>query len=227
MALTYNQLVQAVKDYTENDETTFTNNIPIFIRQCEQRIVNSVQSPLFKKNVTGVLTVDNRFLTVPTDFLAPYEVIVSYDVTETVDDVPVTTTQTRTLLQKDVSWIREAYPDATDTGLSDYYGLFDQSCLILSRTPDIAYPVELHYYAYPESLVDAGTTNTTWLSTYFDSALLYGSLVEAYIFMKGEPDIMAKYDAQFMSALGLFKQLGDGKERMDTYRTVQVRNPVT
>jgi hypothetical protein len=113
-----------------------------------------------------------------------------------------------------------------DTGLSDYYALFDQDSFILSKTADQAYTVELHYFAYPQSLVDAGGANTTWLSTNFDSALLYGSLVEAYIFMKGEPDVLAMYDKQFMQALGMFKQLGEGKNRQDAYRTVQTRVPV-
>jgi hypothetical protein len=212
MALTYNQLVTAVKDYTENYEATFITHIPTFIRQAEQRIVNSVQHPEFKKNATATLTASNRYLTAPTDFLAPFEMAI-------ID----TGGEYHQLLQKDVSWIREAFPDPTDTGIADYYALFDQDTFLLSRTPDSNYTVELHYYAYPQSLVDAGGNNTTWLSTNFDSALLYGALVEAYIFMKGEQDLLAKYDQQFKEALGLFKLLGDGKDRHDAYRTTQTR----
>lgn len=212
MALTYTQLVTAVQDYTENYETTFVSHIPTFIRQAEQRIVNSVQHPQFKKNATAALTANNRYLTTPTDFLAPYELAVI--------DADGGYHQ---LLQKDVSWIREAFSDPTDTGIADYYALFDHNTFILSRTPDAGYAVELHYYAYPQSLVDAGGSNTTWLSTNFDSALLYGTLVEAYIFMKGEADLLAKYDQQFKEALGLFKVLGDGKLRQDANRTTQTR----
>lgn len=216
MSMTYNQLVTALQDYTENYETTFVSNIPLMIRQAEQRIINTVQHPKFKKNVTGVLTLNNRYLSTPTDFLAPFELQI-LDATGAYHSV----------LQKDVSWIREAFPLPTTTGIADYYAIFDQGTLILSRTPDSAYTTELHYYAYPESLVDAGTTNTTWLSTYFDSALLYGALLEAYIFMKGEQDVLAMYDKQFKEALGLFKTLGDGKNRQDAFRTEPIRLPVT
>jgi len=208
MALTYNQLVTAVQDYTENYETTFIAHIPTFIRQAEQRIVNVVEHPEFKKNSTGTLTIGNRYLATPTDFLAPFELII-------ID----TLGKYYNLLQKDVSWIREAYPDPATTGIADYYAIFDQSTFILSRTPGAAYVVELHYFAYPESLVDAGTTNTTWMSTNFDSALLYGTLVEAYGFMKGEADMMAFYDKQFKEAVGLFKDLGETKNRRDAYRS--------
>jgi len=215
VALTYNQLVTAVEDYTENYETTFIANIPTFIRQAEQRIINAVQHPQFKKNATASLTANNRYLSTPTDFLAPFELAIIG-----------TNGAYNPLLLKDVSWIREAFPDPTTTGIAAYYAIFDQTTLILSKTPDAAYTVEFHYFAYPQSLVDAGTTNTTWLSTNFDSALLYGTLVEAYIFMKGEPDILAAYDKQFKEAVGLFKNLGEGKDREDAYRTQQKRTQV-
>lgn len=215
MSLTYDQLVTAITDYCENYEQTFIDNLDTFIRQAEQRITNTVQHPEFKKNVTGTLTTNNRYLSTPTDFLAPFELAI-------IDS----NGEYHQLLQKDVSWIREAFPDPTDVGVADYYALFDQNSLLLSRTPDQDYEVEFHYFAYPPSLVDAGGANTTWLSTYFDSALLYGALVEAYTFMKGEPDVLAMYDKQFKEALGLFKVLGDGKNRMDTYRVVQTRVPV-
>lgn len=212
MALTYNQLTTAVQDYTENYETTFVNHIDTFIRQAEQRIVNAVQHPKFRNNAVGSLTASNRYLALPSDFLAPFEIA-----------VVGTDGAYQQLLQKDVSWIREAYSDPTDVGMPQYYALFDDNTFLVAPTPDVGYQVELHYYAYPQSLVDAGGSNTTWLSTNFDSALLYGTLVEAYIFMKGEPDILAAYDRQFKEAVGLFKVLGDGKDRMDAYRTQQTR----
>lgn len=215
MPLTYNQLVTATQDYTENYETTFVSNIPMFIRHAEQRIINTVQHPKFRVKSTATLIANYRYLTIPTSFLAPFEFAV-------IDSAG----GYHQLLQKDVSWIREAFSDPSVVGMPDYYALFDQDLFLLACTPNLNYAVELHYYAYPESLVDAGSTNTTWLSTNFETALLYGTLVEAYIFMKGEPDLMAKYDQQFMSALGLFKVLGDGKNRMDTYRTKQTTVPV-
>ena len=208
-------MVTAVQDYTESYEATFVTHIPTFIRQAEQRIINAVETPQFKKNSTATLTTSNRYLTLPVDFLAPFEfAIIGTDGVY------------HQVLLKDVSWLREAFPNPTSAGIADYYALFDQSTFILSRTPDAAYTVELHYFAYPQSLVDAGTTNTTWLSTYFDSALLYGTLVEAYIFLKGEPDMMAAYDKQFKEAVGLFKNLGEGKERQDAYRTQRPVRPI-
>lgn len=215
MSLSYTQLVTAVQDYTVNYEATFVNNIPTFVRQAEQRIINAIQHPQFKKNATGTLTANNRYLATPDDFLAPFEMAI-------IDG----NGDYHQLLQKDVSWIREAFPDPTDTGIADYYAIFDQDTFLLSKTPDSNYTVELHYFAYPQSLVDAGGANTTWISENFDSALLYGTLVEAYVFMKGEPDVLAMYDKQFKEALGLFKQLGEGKDRQDAFRTVQTRTPV-
>ena len=213
MALTYNQLVTAVEDYTENYETTFIAHIPTFIRQAEQRIVNIVQHPQFRTSATtSTMTAGNRYMTAPTGFMAPFEFIV-------IDGAG----DHHYLLQKDVSWIREAYSDPTDTGLPEYYALYSQTQFLFARTPDANYATEINYFAYPQSLVDAGTTNTTWLSTYFDSALLWGTLVEAYIFMKGEADMLAAYDKQFKEALGMFKQLGENKERKDAYRTPQQR----
>jgi len=215
MALTYNQLVTATQDYLENYETTFVARIPTFIRQAEQRIINAVQHPEFRKSSTGALVSGSRYFTLPTDFLAPFEFAVlavdgSYN----------------QLLQKDVSWIREAYPIPATTGMPAYYALFSQTQFILSLTPDSAYTTELHYFAYPQSLVDAGTTNTTWLSTNFDSALLYGTLVEGYTFMKGEADMLAVYDKQFKEALGLFAELGERKARRDAYRSGERKHPV-
>jgi hypothetical protein len=208
--MNYSELVAEIQSYTENQfETT---DIDTFIQQAEQRIYNTVQFPAIRKNVTGTLTANNKYLTCPPDWLATFSIAVidalgNYDY----------------LLDKDVNFIRSAYPAPTSTGLPEYYGLFDQNTFILGPTPDANYAVELHYYYYPESIVTAGTT---WLSDNFDSALLYGSLLEAYTYMKGEPDILAQYQKRYDEAMFLLKQLGDGKNRRDAYRNGQVRVPV-
>jgi hypothetical protein len=197
--------------------------INTFIRQAEQRIYNTVQFPSLRKNVTGSATVNNKYLSCPNDFLAPYSLAV-IDATGAYEY----------LLNKDVNFIRQAYPQPTDTAIPKYYALFgptvsggavtNELSFILGPTPDASYNVELHYYYYPESIVTAGTT---WLGDNFDSVLLYGSLVEGYIFMKGEPDLIAGYEAKYKEALGLAKRLGDGMERQDAYRSGQYRQAVT
>jgi hypothetical protein len=218
----YTQLSAAIEAYTEDTETDFVNNIPTFVKQAEQRIYNSVQFPSIRKNVTGQVSTTTPYLSSPTDFLAVYSLAVintdgSYEY----------------LLNKDVNFIRQAYPTPTDTGTPKYYALFGPSVsnsaittelsFILGPTPDAAYGVELHYYYYPESIVTAGTT---WLGDNFDTVLLYGSLVEAYTYMKGEQDMMALYNQKYMEALSLAKRLGDGMERQDAYRSGQYRQPV-
>jgi hypothetical protein len=196
------------------------------IEQAEQRIYNMIQFPSIRKNVTGVTTSGNKYLSCPGDFLAVY----SLAVIDADDNYEY-------LLNKDVNFIRQAYPKATDTALPKYYALFgptttsggtpvitNELSFILGPTPDAAYDVELHYYYYPESIT---TANTTWLGDNFDSVLLYGSLVEAYTFMKGEADIIGLYDSKFKEALALAKRLGDGMERQDAYRSGQFRQAVT
>jgi hypothetical protein len=218
--MNYSELSTAIQAYTENTETNFVAEIPVFVKQAEQRIYNSVQFPSIRKNVTGVMAINNKYLACPADFLAVYSMAV-IDTDGTYEY----------LLNKDVNYIRQAYPLPTDTAVPKYYALFGpqstnaaELSFILGPTPDANYNVELHYYFYPESIVTAGTT---WLGDNFDSVLLYGSLVEAYTYMKGEADMMALYNAKYQEALGLAKRLGDGMERQDAYRSGQFRQKVT
>ena len=223
--MTYTELVNAVKAYTENYDADFEAYIDTFIRQTETRVYNSVQIPALRRNVTGLLTADNKYLSAPSDFLAVYSMAVIDG-----DD------QYHYLLDKDVNFIREAYPMPTDTGLPLYYGIFgptvvnsvitNELTFILGPTPDDAYEIEMHYYYYPESIVDAAS-GTTWLGDNFDPILLYGSLREAYLFMKGETDIIQNVEAKYNEAMGQLKRLGDGLERQDAYRSGQVRVKVT
>jgi hypothetical protein len=208
--MNYAALVTLIQDYTENSESSFVSNIPTFVQLAEERIYNSVQIPAIRKNQTGALTASNKYLTLPTDWLATFSLAV-------ID--PVTQAQTF-LLNKDVNFIRESFPVPSTSGTPTHYAQFDYNTLILGPTPDLAYAVELHYYYYPASIVTSGTS---WLGDNFETVLLYGSLREAYQYMKGEEDITAQYEAKYQESLALLKQLGDGKDRMDTYRTGQVR----
>ena len=211
--MNYTQLVDLVKQYTQNEETSFVANIPVFVQLAEERIYNAVFIPAIRKNQIGTLTPSNKYLTVPADWLANF----SLSVIE-----PVTNAQTF-LLDKDVNFIRDCYPDPDDTGVPKYYAIFDDNTFILGPTPDSNYQVELHYYYYPESIV---TASTTWLGDNFDSALLYGTLVEAYTYMKGEQDMVTLYNDRYVQAIALLKNLGDGKQRQDAYRDGQVRTRV-
>jgi hypothetical protein len=217
--MNYAELRQAIKDYTENFEQTFDDNIPRFVKQAEHRIYNTVQFPSLRKNVTGVTSPANKYLACPNDFLSVYSLAV------------INNGQYTYLLNKDVNYIREAYPSPSDTGLPKVYALFGpqyssptELSIILGPTPNLAYSMELHYFFYPESIVDAGTS---WLGDNFDPVLLYGSLREAYLFMKGEPDLIANVEQKYAEALGQAKRLGDGLERQDAYRSGQVRVTVT
>jgi hypothetical protein len=221
--MNYAALSTAIQAYTENTEADFVANIPVFVQQAEQRIYNNVQFPSLRKNVTGVTTINNKYVSCPSDFLAVYSFAV-------VDGTLASGTY-EYLLNKDVNFIRQSYPQADDTGLPRYYALFGpqsandaELTFILGPTPDSNYNVELHYYYYPESIVTAGTT---WLGDNFDSVLLYGSLVEAYTYMKGEADMMQLYNGKYMEAMALAKRLGDGMERQDAYRSGQFRQKVT
>ena len=221
--MNYTQLSDAIQAYAENTESNFVAEIPVFVQQAEQRIYNSIQFPSLRKNMTGVTQTNNKYLSCPDDFLAVYSLAV-------IDSDGVY----EYLLNKDVNFIRQAYPQPTDTGIPRYYALFgpkvvssvisNELSFILGPTPDANYSVELHFYYYPESIVTAGTS---WLGDNFDSVLLYGSLVEAYTYMKGEADMMALYNQKYMEALALAKRLGDGMERQDAYRSGQYRQPVT
>lgn len=237
--MNYETLFETIKGFTENDfpSTQYTDSsgnlvnytskeqIDTFIQQAEQRIYNSVQFPSIRKNVTGTTSANNEYLSSPLDFLAVYSMAVidgsgNYEY----------------LLNKDVNFIRAAYPNPNTTGIPKYYALFgpattnanppvitNELTFILGPTPDAAYSVELHYYYYPESIVTAGTT---WVGDNFDSALLYGALVEAYTYMKGETDVIANYNKRYEEAMILAKRLGDGMERRDAYRSGQVRMQV-
>lgn len=217
--MTYNELVTAVQDYLE---TTFTTtDINTMIRQAEQRIYNTVQIANLRKNVTGSCTATNKYLQCPSDFLSTYSIAV----------YPPGGGDYVYLLNKDVNFIREAYPSASDTGKPRHYAIFgpDSSALteltfILGPTPDLAYGVELHYYYYPESIV---TATTTWLGDNFDSALLNATLFEASTFLKQEQDLIALAKDKYVQSIALLKNLGDGKQRMDAYRDGQVRVQVS
>ena len=225
--MNYAELSAAIQEYTQNYETDFVANIPLFVEQAEQRIYNTVQFPSIRKNVTGYTTNGNKYLSCPLDFLAVYSMAV------------ISGTEYTYLLNKDVNFIREAYPStaSANNGLPKYYALFgpattnanppvitNELTFLLGPTPDALYTVELHYYYYPESIV---TSSTSWLGDNFDSVLLYGSLMEAYTFMKGEADLIALYTQRYQEALALAKRLGDGMERGDAYRDGQIKLPVT
>lgn len=242
--MNYTELFNTIKSYCENDfaDSTFkgptgspevivsADQVDMFIRQAEQRIYNTAQPPVLRKNVYGQLSSGDKYLNLPDDFLAVYSLAVLTDTT-----VPQLDSPQEFLLNKDVNFIRQAYPNPTDTGVPKYYALFGmtvgdnvplpykQYSVIVGPTPDASYSVELHYYHYPQSIVDAGTS---WLGDNFDSVLLYGSLLEAIVFMKGEPDIAAMYKTRYDEAIALYKQMGDGRERQDAYRSGQVRVPV-
>jgi len=227
--MNYTALSNAIQAYTENTEADFVANIPVFVTQAEQRIYNSVQFPSIRKNVYGQVTANNNYLQCPTDFLAVYSLAIITGVT----GGDLNTGTYEYLLNKDVNFIRQAYPTANDTGLPRYYALFgprsdnaDELTFILGPTPDSSYYTELHYYFYPESITVAAD-GRTWLGDNFDSVLLYGSLVEAYTYMKGEQDMMALYNGKYQEALALAKRLGDGMERQDAYRSGQFRQAVT
>lgn len=210
--MTYAELSQAIQDYTENYESSFVDNIPNFVQQTEKRIYNAIQLPALRKNSTGSVTASNKYLTVPTDWLATFALsVIATDGTQTF------------LIDKDVNYIRAAFPDPTQTGTPTHYAQFDAGTFILGPTPDLSYSMELHYFYYPESIVTAGTS---WVGDNFDPVLLYGSLVEAYIYMKGEAELLGKYQSMFDSALIELKMLGDGKNRQDAYRSGQVKYPV-
>jgi hypothetical protein len=232
--MNYAALSSAIQTYTENQfpttylssgaSVTADDQIARFVQQAEQRIYNTIQFPSLRKNVTGNVSTSNKYLSAPNDFLSVYS-LASIDGSGNYEY----------LLNKDVNFIRQAYPNpTTDIGIPKYYALFgptvtsstisNELSFIVGPTPDAAYSMELHYYYYPESIV---TASTTWLGDNFDTVLLYGSLVEAYTFMKGEADVMAFYDGKYKEALALAKRLGDGMERQDAYRSGQYRQAVS
>jgi hypothetical protein len=214
MSFTYDQLKQAIQDYTENDETSFVTNLPVFIRQAEERILKNVQLSLFRKNVSGAMTASNKYLACPSDFLAPFSL-------SFVDG----NSDHQFLEFKDADFVQTFNPDATTTGNPRYYAVFDVDNFILGPTPDSSYAVELHYFYRPASLTAGAGSGTTWLSENAEIAMLYGSLMEAYIYMKGEPDMLGQYEKRFMEAIQGMKMLGEAKEVTDEYRTGMVIRP--
>jgi hypothetical protein len=219
--VTYTQLVAAIKSYTENYETEFITNIPVFVTQAETRIYNTVQIPPLRKNVTGIVSSSNKYLSCPLDFLSVFSFAV-------IDS----TGRFEYLLNKDVNFMRAAYPNASTTGMPQYYALFgptvassvisDELSFIVAPTPDAQYDVELHYYYYPESITVAAD-GRTWLGDNYDPVLLYGALVEAYTYMKGEQDMMLYYQKKFDDSMMQLNRLGTGLERGDAYRDGQAK----
>jgi hypothetical protein len=208
--MNYASLVTAIQQYIEAGDTDFVANIPNFVKSVEQKVYNTVQLPALRKNVTGMVTANNKYLGIPTDWLSTFSLAA----------VNPTTGAYTYLLNKDVNYIRESFPFPATSGAPTHYAVFDNGSFILGPTPDATYAMELHYFYYPQSIVVAGTS---WLGNNFDTVLLYGSLVEANMFTKGEADMTATYQKQFDEALAKLKVLSDGKDRQDAYRSGQAR----
>tara|TARA_R110001592_G_scaffold233308_1_gene490896 strand:- start:106 stop:756 length:651 start_codon:yes stop_codon:yes gene_type:complete len=208
MSFTYDELKTTIKDYTQNQETSFVSNLPIFIRIAEERILKNVQLTLFRKNATANMTNGEQYLPAPNDFLAPF----SLSFTDANNDKNF-------LLYKDVNFVQEFNPDSTTTGAPRYYAYFDVSSFIIGPTPNAAFAVELHYFYRPASLTSGSGSGTSWLSTNAEVALLYGCLIEAYTYMKGEADVMQEYEKRFTEAIVSLKNFGESKEVTDAYRT--------
>lgn len=208
--MTYTELVASIQSYTQNYDVEFLSYIPSFVRQAEIRIYNTVQLPVQRVNVTGTVTEGNPYLTLPSNWLSAYSVAV----------IDGTTGEYEYLLNKDVNFIRQAFPYPATSGKPSHYAIFDQNTFLLGPTPDNDYSVEMHYYAYPVSIVDLGTS---WLGNNFETALLYGALLEAYTYMKGEQDVMQFYQTRYDEAISQLKRLADGLDRQDAYRSGQAR----
>ena len=204
--MTYSELKSLIQDYLQNTEATLVADLPTIIKQAETRILKTVKLPVFRKNVTGNLTSGNQYLATPTDFLDNFSLSITNSSSQ------------EFLLFKDVNFVREAYPNASTTGVPKHYALFDNSSFIVGPTPGSGYTVELHYFYQPDSLTAGSDSGTTWLSTNAENALLYGCLVEAYTYMKGEPDLMATYEKRYDQALARLKTLGEGDNKVDSYR---------
>ena len=207
MSFTYAELKTAIQDYTENTETTFVNSLDIFIKNAEERILKIAQLEVFRKNQTGNLTASNQYLALPSDYLAPFSLSFTNG------------SNKEFVLFKDVNFVQSFNPNNSTTGAPRYYAQFDIDNFILGPTPDAAYAVELHYFYRPLSLTASGDNGTTWLSTNASVALLYGSLIEAYTFMKGEADLVQNYTQRFTEAMSRVKNFGESQEVTDAYRT--------
>jgi len=215
MSFTLSTLKTAIQDYLENQETTFANNLNNFIKSAEERIFKSVDLEFFRKNVTGATTSSNKFLAVPADYLSSFSLSLEVSSSKVF------------LLQKDVNYIQEYNPNESTTGQPKYYALYDVNNFILAPTPDANYTAELHYYYRPSSLTAAGDSGTTWLSTNAPNAMLFGSIVEAYTFMKGEPDVLKTYNDKFIEALSRVKDYAEARENSDAYRKGLPERPRT
>jgi hypothetical protein len=206
MSFTLATLKTAIQDYADNSETSFVTNLPNFIKAAEEKIFKGVDLDIFRKNVTSAFTSSDQFLTVPSDYLASFSLQITTSGSESF------------LLQKDVNYLREYTPASSTTGLPKYYARFDTDNFIVAPTPDSNYTLELHYYYRPASLTAGADGGTTWLSTNAPFALLYGSLIEAYYYMKGEPDVIAQYEKNYVFYLQRLKDLGEARENEDAYR---------
>tara|TARA_Y100001951_G_C11261271_1_gene252681 strand:- start:434 stop:1081 length:648 start_codon:yes stop_codon:yes gene_type:complete len=215
MAYTFAQLKTAIQEYTENTETAFVSNLDDFIRSAEDRIFYLVDLEYFRKNATSAVSQNDPFLSLPTDFLASFSLSIT------------NSSSKEFLLQKDVNFIQEYNPNSATTGTPKYYARFDVDNMILAPTPDSNYVCEFHYFYRPASLTAGADSGTTWLSTNAPNALLYGSLYEAYIYMKGEPDMLQLYDKQFTEALSRLKDLAEARENADAYRRGLPERPRT
>ena len=215
MSFTYAQLKQAIQDFTENSETSFVNNLPIFIRAAEDRILQSVDLEVFRKNATSAMTAVDPFLSVPNDFLAPFSLQITTSGSEDF------------LLVKDVNYIQQYQIANVSTGVPKYYSVFDKDNFILAPTPNSNYTVELHYYYRPASLTAGAEDGTTWISENAPNTLLYGALYEAYTYMKGAADVLANYEKRFIENLSRLKDLGEARENTDAYRNGLPSRPRT
>jgi len=210
MSFTFTTLKQAIQDFSENDETTFVNNLSVFIKNTEERILKLVDLDFFRKNVSGTLTTSNRFLAAPSDYLASFSLSIT------------NSNNKEFLLLKDVNFIQEYHPNASTTGTPKYYATFDVDNFIVAPTPDANYSAELHYYYRPQSIT-ATSDGTSWLGTNAPDTLLYGCLLEASTFMKGEAEVTQLYQARFTEAISRLKNYGEGVENTDAYREGLVR----
>ena len=213
--MTYSELKSLIQNYLQNTEATFVSDLPNIIEQTEERILKNINLPIFRKNVEGTLTSGNPYLATPTDFLDNYSLSFT------------SSSSQNFLLYKDVNFIREAYPNASTTGTPKHYALFDNTSFIVGPTPDSSYTVELHYFYRPVSITAGEDSGTTWVSTNAKIALLYGSFLEGYLYMKGEPDLMANYEKGFITAMNRLKDLGEAENTVDTYRDDMYRIPRT
>ncbi len=213
--MTYAELKSLIQNYLQNTESSFTTYLPDMIKQAEDRILENVQLPVFRKNQSGAVTSGNQYLGIPTDFLAPYSLSYTSSSNQTF------------LINKDVNWIREVYPNASTEGEPEYYAIFSNDYFIVAPTPDSGYTVELHYFYRPASITAGEDSESTWLSTNAPAALLYACLIEGYVYMKGEQDMMSVYNARYESALGRLKVMGDARDRKDAYRSGQLTIPTS